>query len=161
MGYNCFVDRFGERLAMKIMDYLAIASVCLHLIRLDIEVVCLSRLLMGFYCGITTGLIPSWIISMSPNYTSGIFGTFNQLAITLGMAEAYFMGQYLEYGIGNEELRVKIFIGLPMLLNLVHLFGLRYFGFDNVERLIQRRDNTEVITYMKTVYGPKWKKFEK
>ena len=142
------------------MDYLAIISVCLHLLNLNVGIVCVSRVLMGMYCGITTGLVPSWIISMSPSYTSGIFGTFNQLAIALGMAEAYFMGQFLEDADPGDQIRVRIFIGLPIVFSLVHLFGLRLFGFDNIERLIQKRHNTELITYMKTVYGPNWKKFE-
>jgi hypothetical protein len=63
--------------------------------------------------------------------------------------------------LGGEEARVRIFIGLPVVFSLVHLFGLQFFGFDNIERLIQKRHNTEVITYMKTIYGPNWKKFEK
>lgn len=80
---------------MKLMDILAIIAALMQVISIYFPVVIASRLLMGVYCAITTGLIPSWIISMSPSFTSGIFGTFNQVAIALGMAIAYCMGQFL------------------------------------------------------------------
>lgn len=82
-------------MAMKLMDILAIIAALMQVISIYFPVVIVSRLLMGVYCAITTGLIPSWIISMSPSFTSGIFGTFNQVAIALGMAIAYCMGQFL------------------------------------------------------------------
>lgn len=71
---------------MMYMDYLAIFSVLLQVFSIYFPVVCISRFLMGFYCAIITGVIPSWIMSMTPSFTNGIFGTFNQLAIALGMA---------------------------------------------------------------------------
>jgi SP family facilitated glucose transporter-like MFS transporter 1 len=74
------------------MDILAIFAVLLQLVTIYFPILCISRFLMGIYCAITTGLIPSWIISMSPSFRSGIFGTFNQLAVVFGMAEAYLMG---------------------------------------------------------------------
>lgn len=81
---------------MKIMDVLAIGAALMQVVSIYFPVVIVSRLLMGVYCAITTALIPSWIISMSPSFTSGIFGTFSQIAIALGMAIAYCMGQFLE-----------------------------------------------------------------
>lgn len=86
----------GEKRAMKTLDVIAVIAVLLQVISLSLPVVIISRVLMGFYCAITTGLIPSWILSMSPSFMSGIFGTFSQLAIALGMATAYCMGQFLE-----------------------------------------------------------------
>lgn len=80
---------------MKLLDIMAIVAALLQVVTIYYPVVIVSRLIMGFYCAITTGLIPSWILSMSPNKTSGIFGTFNYLAIVFGMAEAYCMGEFL------------------------------------------------------------------
>ena len=53
-----------------------------------------SRLIMGFYCGIISGLVPSYIMSISPSFTNGIIGTFHQTLIVLGMAFAYYMGTF-------------------------------------------------------------------
>jgi hypothetical protein len=77
------------------MDILAVLSMLLQIITLWTPFLVLSRLLMGFYCAITTGLVPSYTISLSPSFTSGVFGVFNQLAIVTGMAFAYLMGQFL------------------------------------------------------------------
>lgn len=81
---------------MKILDIIAIVAVAMQVVSIYFPVVIVSRLLMGFYCAITTGVIPSWILSMSPSFTSGIFGTLSQFAIALGMGTAYCMGQFLE-----------------------------------------------------------------
>jgi SP family facilitated glucose transporter-like MFS transporter 1 len=81
---------------MKILDIIAIVAVVMQVVSIYLPVVIVSRLLMGFYCAITTGVIPSWILSMSPSFTSGIFGTLSQFAIALGMGTAYCMGQFLE-----------------------------------------------------------------
>lgn len=68
------------------MDCLAIFAMILQIISIYFPVVCVSRLLMGFYCAIITGVVPSWIVSMTPSFTNGIFGTFNQIAFALGIA---------------------------------------------------------------------------
>ncbi len=117
---------------MKYLDFLAIFAVTLQFFTIYFPIVVISRLLMGFYCAITTGLIPSWIISMTPHFASGVFGTFNQLAIALGMAWAYAMGQFLEDSSMETSWKLKIYIGIPILTSVVHLFGLRYLGFDNI-----------------------------
>ncbi len=80
---------------MKTMDVVAVIAALMQTVSIYFPVVIVSRFLMGIYCAITTGLIPSWIISMSPSFTSGIFGTFNKVAIATGMATAYCMGQFL------------------------------------------------------------------
>ena len=59
----------------------------------------------------------------------------------------------------GEEIKVRIYIGIPILTSIVHFIGLQYFRFDNIERLIANRDHNEVIRFMKTVYGKNWKKF--
>ncbi len=51
---------------------------------------------MGIFCGIASGLIPSFIVSLSPSFTSGIVGTYNQVAMALGMAFAYYIGDLLD-----------------------------------------------------------------
>lgn len=80
------------------MDYLAVLAIVMQLITLSTPILSLSRFLMGIYCGITTGIVPSYIISLSPNLTSGIVGTFNQISFTMGIAFAYYMGQFLDSG---------------------------------------------------------------
>ena len=58
-------------------------------------------------------------------------------------------------------MQVSIFIGLPLMNCLVHLLGLRFFGFDNIERLIETRDHGGVVKFMQRMYGKQWRKYEK
>ena len=78
------------------MDILALVAVLLQLITIYAPILFISRFLMGLYCGITFGLVPSYIVSLSPSFTSGIVGTFNQVATALGMAFAYYLGQIID-----------------------------------------------------------------
>lgn len=56
---------------------------------------------------------------------------------------------------------MRIYIGLPIITSLVHWIGVSSrFGFDNIERLIERRDHNEVIRFLKMIYGKNWKKYE-
>jgi MFS family permease len=70
---------------MKILDVLAIVVVIPQLFTLNYPIVIICRLLMGFYCAITIGLVPAWIISLAPQQLSGIFGTFSYLSIAAGL----------------------------------------------------------------------------
>lgn len=78
------------------MDSIAVMAIAMQLITFYTPILSLSRLLMGIYCGITSGIVPSYIISMSPSFTTAIVGTFNQIAIALGIAFAYYMGQFMD-----------------------------------------------------------------
>jgi hypothetical protein len=42
--------------------------------------------------GIASGIVPVYLISISPPEISGIVGSFNQLLITVGIAVAYALG---------------------------------------------------------------------
>ena len=79
------------------MNILAIIAIIIQLVTFYWPILIISRLLMGFYCGIISGLVPSYIMSISPSFTSGIIGSFHQTLIVLGIAFAYYMGQYKNY----------------------------------------------------------------
>lgn len=132
----------------------------MQVITIHTAVLSISRFLMGIFCGIATGLIPSFIISLSPSFTSGIIGTYNQVAMALGMAFAYYLGQLLDDRQYSEVTSLKIFIGFPLICLLVHIIVLYLFPFDNIERHILKRENMKVRQYLKMVYGRNWRKFE-
>jgi hypothetical protein len=77
------------------MDIIAIIAILMQAITLLTPIVYVSRIFMGFYCAITTGLVPSYTLSLTPSFTTGIFGVFNQIAIVTGMTFAYLMAQFL------------------------------------------------------------------
>lgn len=141
------------------MNTIGIIAISMQIISLNIVVICVSRFLMGFYCGIISGVVPSYILSLSPSFTSGIVGTYNQVAITLGMAFAYYMGQLLDDNYFSQATAVNILIGFPVICISVHSVVLFMHPYDNIERHIQKRENNKVRKYLKTVYGANWKAF--
>lgn len=145
---------------LRYLDFLAIAAVTMQIITIYTPVLCVSRFLMGIYCGFTLGLVPSYTMSISPSFKSGIIGSFSQIAMVLGMAFAYYMGNVLDTDSFESSTSVRILVGLPLVCTVVHLITLFLFPFDNIERHIFKRDNMTVRKYMKMVYGPKWKAFE-
>jgi MFS family permease len=145
---------------MRVMNVLAVVAIALQLVSLHTVVLCLSRFLMGLYCGIASGVVPSYILSMSPSFTSGIVGTYNQVAVAMGMAFAYYLGQMLDDTSYSTVVTVELLIGFPLLNILVHTVVLFLHPYDNIERHISRRENATVRKYLKAVYGPNWKNFE-
>jgi SP family facilitated glucose transporter-like MFS transporter 1 len=142
------------------VDGVGIVAIILQFITIYTPVLFVSRFLMGIFCGFTTGLVPSYILSISPSFISGIIGTFSQISIAIGMAFAYYMGQILGNNDFNDETAIRLFIAIPIICLIAHLVLLCVFPFDNIERLINRRDNLTVRKYLKMVYGKKWRNFE-
>jgi MFS transporter, SP family, solute carrier family 2 (facilitated glucose transporter), member 1 len=131
-SYKKLLDSYGENKVLRMMDLLGALAIALQLISLHTAVLSLSRFLMGFYCGITSGVVPSFIMSLAPRFTSGIVGTFNQMAVALGMAFAYYMGQLLDDNSFSEITAVRLLIGFPLICLLVHLVVLFLHPYDNV-----------------------------
>jgi len=124
---------------MRMMNVLAIIAIFMQIISLHIVVLCVSRFLMGFYCGIISGVVPSYILSLSPSFTSGIVGTYNQVAMTSGMAFAYYMGQLLDDNSFKQATSVKILIAFPIISIFVNYVVLFLHPYDNIERHIKKR----------------------
>jgi len=78
------------------MNFLAIIAVVMQLMTFYWPVLIVSRYIMGMYCGIISGLVPSYIMSIAPSSNSGIIGSFYQGSIVLGLTFAYQMGQIIE-----------------------------------------------------------------
>ena len=94
--YALIIRRLGENLTLKIMDGIVLLAVLLQAITIYTPVLCLARLLMGVYCGIILGLVPTFVVSLTPSEFRGYTGTFSQIAITMGILAAYLMGQTLD-----------------------------------------------------------------
>jgi|LakMenEpi03Aug12_release.lakeMendotaPanAssembly.Ray.scaffolds.fasta_scaffold235969_2 MFS family permease len=143
------------------MDLIAVAAIVSQIITVYTPVLCLSRFLMGLYCGICSGVVPSYIVSLSPSFTSGIIGSFNQISIALGMAFAYYMGQLVDSNIfSSTKTSVVVLVGFPLICLSVHFIVIFLFPFDTIERHISKRENITVRKYLKMVYGKNWRAFE-
>lgn len=121
------------------MDAIAVVAIVMQVVTIHTASLCVSRIMMGFFCGITSGLVPSYIVSMSPSFTSGILGSYNQIAMAIGMSFAYYMGQFLDNNQFSEQAALKIFISIPLVCLFVHLVLLFLFPFDTLERHFLKR----------------------
>ncbi|KAM9228762.1 solute carrier family 2, facilitated glucose transporter member 3 [Dugong dugon] len=100
-----FVNRFGRRNSMLIVNILAVAGGCLMgfcKLAKSVEMLILGRLIIGLFCGLCTGFVPMYIGEISPTALRGAFGTLNQLGIVIGILVAQIFG--LEVIFGSEEL---------------------------------------------------------
>uniref|UniRef100_A0A8C9ZSD9 Solute carrier family 2 member 2 n=1 Tax=Sander lucioperca TaxID=283035 RepID=A0A8C9ZSD9_SANLU len=68
-----------------------------------------GRAVMGFYCGLTSGLVPMYIGEIAPKAYRGALGTLHQLAIVIGILISQVIG--LDFVFGNDDM-------WPLLLGL-------------------------------------------
>lgn len=76
---------------MIIIDFCAIFGFLIQSYSLKIEYLLMGRLIVGVVIGISLGIIPIYLLSISPLKMSGIVGSMNQLFITIGIAVGYGM----------------------------------------------------------------------
>ncbi|KAJ0062866.1 hypothetical protein NL108_008160, partial [Boleophthalmus pectinirostris] len=60
-----------------------------------------GRAVMGFYCGLTSGLVPMYIGEIAPKTYRGALGTLHQLAIVIGILLSQVIG--LDFVLGNDD----------------------------------------------------------
>ncbi|KAM3843160.1 LOW QUALITY PROTEIN: solute carrier family 2, facilitated glucose transporter member 2-like, partial [Diretmus argenteus] len=68
-----------------------------------------GRAVMGFYCGLTSGLVPMYIGEIAPKAYRGALGTLHQLAVVIGILISQVIG--LDFLLGNDDM-------WPLLLGL-------------------------------------------
>ncbi|KAM6960675.1 solute carrier family 2, facilitated glucose transporter member 2 [Aplochiton taeniatus] len=80
-----------------------------------------GRAVMGFYCGLTSGLVPMYIGEIAPQAYRGALGTLHQLAIVVGILLSQVIG--LDFLLGNDSMWPLLLglSGAPALLQSVLL----------------------------------------
>ncbi|XP_034531148.1 solute carrier family 2, facilitated glucose transporter member 2 [Notolabrus celidotus] len=68
-----------------------------------------GRAVMGFYCGLTSGLVPMYIGEIAPKAYRGALGALHQLAVVVGILISQVIG--LDFVLGNDTM-------WPLLLGL-------------------------------------------
>ncbi|XP_029349197.1 solute carrier family 2, facilitated glucose transporter member 2 isoform X2 [Echeneis naucrates] len=61
-----------------------------------------GRAVMGFYCGLASGLVPMYIGEIAPKAYRGALGTLHQLAIVTGILISQVLG--LDFVLGNDDM---------------------------------------------------------
>ncbi|XP_061545213.1 solute carrier family 2, facilitated glucose transporter member 1 [Phycodurus eques] len=119
-----FVNRFGRRNAMFIANVLALISSALmgfSKTASSFEMLIIGRFVVGYYSGLSTGLVPMYVGEVSPTSLRGALGTLHQLGIVVGILIAQVFG--LEVIMGNSEFWPLLlgFIFIPSVMQCILL----------------------------------------
>nr|QDF45859.1 glucose transporter 3b [Lateolabrax maculatus] len=99
------VNKFGRRKSMLLANILALVGgglMGLSLLSQSFEMIIIGRLIIGVFCGLSTGLTPMYIGEISPTTLRGAFGTLHQLGVVIGILVSQIFG--LEFLLGSETL---------------------------------------------------------
>ncbi|EQB79016.1 solute carrier family 2, facilitated glucose transporter member 3 [Camelus ferus] len=148
-----FVNRFGRRNSMLIVNLLAIAGGCLMgfcKIAESVEMLILGRLIIGIFCGLCTGFVPMYIGEISPTALRGAFGTLNQLGIVIGILVAQIFG--LKVIMGTEELW-PLLLGFTIIPAVLQCAALPFCPESPRFLLINRKEEENAKEILQRLWG--------
>ncbi|XP_069346300.1 solute carrier family 2, facilitated glucose transporter member 3 isoform X2 [Eulemur rufifrons] len=148
-----FVNRFGRRNSMLIVNMLAIAGGCLMgfcKLAESVEMLILGRLVIGIFCGLCTGFVPMYIGEVSPTALRGAFGTLNQLGIVIGILVAQIFG--LEAILGSEELW-PVLLGFTIIPAILQSAALPFCPESPRFLLINRKEEESAKEILQRLWG--------
>ncbi|XP_060162279.1 solute carrier family 2, facilitated glucose transporter member 3 isoform X1 [Globicephala melas] len=148
-----FVNRFGRRNSMLIVNLLAIAGGCLMgfcKIAESFEMLILGRLVIGLFCGLCTGFVPMYIGEISPTALRGAFGTLNQLGIVIGILVAQIFG--LKNILGTKELW-PLLLGFTIIPAILQCAALPFCPESPRFLLINRKEEESAKEILQRLWG--------
>ncbi|XP_037702566.1 solute carrier family 2, facilitated glucose transporter member 3 [Choloepus didactylus] len=148
-----FVNRFGRRNSMLIVNLLAIGGGCLMgfcKIAESVEMLIIGRLVIGLFCGLCTGFVPMYIGEISPTALRGAFGTLNQLGIVIGILVAQIFG--LEAILGSEELW-PVLLGFTIIPAVLQSIALPFCPESPRFLLINRKEEENAKQVLQRLWG--------
>lgn len=148
-----FVNRFGRRNSMLIVNLLAVTGGCfmgLCKVAKSVEMLILGRLVIGLFCGLCTGFVPMYIGEISPTALRGAFGTLNQLGIVVGILVAQIFG--LEFILGSEELW-PLLLGFTILPAILQSAALPFCPESPRFLLINRKEEENAKQILQRLWG--------
>ncbi|XP_017335604.1 solute carrier family 2, facilitated glucose transporter member 1 [Ictalurus punctatus] len=114
-----FANRFGRRNSMLMVNILAFISAALmgfSKLAASWEMLIIGRFIVGFYSGLSTGLVPMYVGEVAPTALRGALGTLHQLAIVIGILIAQVFGLKEIMGTANLWPYLLGFTFVPALL---------------------------------------------
>ncbi|XP_053390309.1 solute carrier family 2, facilitated glucose transporter member 1-like, partial [Mercenaria mercenaria] len=90
-----WADYFGRKYGMMLNNVIGIAAcLMLYLSRTatSYEMIIIGRLLVGFSCGVFTGLTPMYLSEISSSSNRGALGTLHQLGVVVGLLLSQVLG---------------------------------------------------------------------
>ncbi|XP_041498692.1 solute carrier family 2, facilitated glucose transporter member 3 [Microtus oregoni] len=148
-----FVNRFGRRNSMLLVNLLAIAGGCLMgfaKIAESVEMLILGRLVIGIFCGLCTGFVPMYIGEVSPTALRGAFGTLNQLGVVIGILVAQIFG--LDFILGSEDLWPGL-LGLTIIPAIIQSAALPFCPESPRFLLINKKEEDHAKEILQQLWG--------
>ncbi|XP_015983541.1 solute carrier family 2, facilitated glucose transporter member 3 [Rousettus aegyptiacus] len=148
-----FVNRFGRRNSMLLVNLLAVAGGCLMgfaKIAESVEMLILGRLVIGLFCGLCTGFVPMYIGEVSPTALRGAFGTLNQLGIVIGILVAQIFG--LKFILGTDDLW-PVLLGFTILPAVLQSIALPFCPESPRFMLINRKEEESAKKILQQLWG--------
>lgn len=148
-----FVNRFGRRNSMLIVNILAIFGGCLMgfaKIAQSVEMLILGRLIIGIFCGLCTGFVPMYIGEVSPTSLRGAFGSLNQLGVVVGILVAQIFG--LNFILGSEELWPGL-LGLTIIPAILQSAALPFCPESPRFLLINKKEEEHAKEILQRLWG--------
>ncbi|KAM5262725.1 solute carrier family 2, facilitated glucose transporter member 3 [Ctenodactylus gundi] len=148
-----FVNRFGRRNSMLMVNLLAIAGGCLMgfcKMAESVEMLILGRFIVGIFCGLCTGFVPMYIGEVSPTALRGAFGTLNQLGIVIGILVAQIFG--LKFILGTEE-HWPLLLGLTIIPAMLQSAALPFCPESPRFLLINKKEEEHAKMILQRLWG--------
>lgn len=148
-----FVNRFGRRNSMLIVNLLAIIGGCLMgfcKLAESVVMLILGRLVIGLFCGLCTGFVPMYIGEVSPTALRGAFGTLNQLGIVIGILVAQIFG--LKIILGTEDLW-PVLLGFTILPAILQSIALPFCPESPRFLLINKKEEDSAKKILQRLWG--------
>ncbi|XP_060992585.1 solute carrier family 2, facilitated glucose transporter member 3-like [Dama dama] len=153
LSVGLFVNRFGRRNSMLIVNVLAIAGSCLMgfcKIAESVGMLIMGRLVIGLFCGLCTGFVPMYIKEISPTALRGTFGALNQLGIVIGILVAQIFG--LEVILGTKDLW-PLLLGFTIIPAIIQLAALPFCPESPRFLLINRKEEEKAKEVLQRFWG--------
>lgn len=148
-----FVNRFGRRNSMLIVNVFAVIGGCLmgfSKLAQSVEMLIIGRLIIGFFCGLCTGFVPMYIGEISPTAQRGAFGTLNQLGIVVGILVAQIFG--LPLILGTEKLW-PLLLSLTFIPTIIQCIALPFCPESPRFLLINKNEEEQARKVLQRVWG--------
>lgn len=84
-NFPLFPHRRKSMLLCNILALIGGGLMGLSSVSQSYEMVILGRLIIGVFCGLSTGLTPMYVGELAPTSLRGAFGTLHQLGIVIGI----------------------------------------------------------------------------
>ncbi len=113
-------DRIGRKITIMLSGVLFIVGLSVASFAPSLVVLILGRLIIGAAIGITSGVTPAYIAEVAPAEKRGSMVTLFQLAITIGIMFAFFIGMIF-HSSGNWHMMMFLAV-IPAAVQIVCMF---------------------------------------